>query len=286
MALFILDTNGQPVATSTFLTSAPFLTPGSGEIKAAPLGEVPSGYGSVAQMSDARPMFVAHRGGSANWTELSLRAFTNSVCWGAKALEVSLGRTSDGVWFGLHDTTLDRTSGTTGANPAAMTWAEVQEHLIFGAEPYMRWEEIYEAYGSTHVLFVDPKDSAESATFRAEFVAMLAALDVERLVVKYYGPASWMGTQAKAAGLATWGYYYADTLTNVETNHEPWDFLGLSWDAPQAAWDRITAIGKPVLGHIVPSAAAAATALSKGAAGCMVANVMDVIPGPSVPVTY
>ncbi|MFP3435407.1 hypothetical protein SB781_37230, partial [Paraburkholderia sp. SIMBA_061] len=79
---------------------------------------------------------------------------------------ISLARTSDGVWFGLHDETLDRTSGTSGFVAADHTWAEVQTHLISSAEtndptqapqPYLRFDELVEAYGSTHTIFVDPK---------------------------------------------------------------------------------------------------------------------------------
>lgn len=62
----------------------------------------------------SQPMFyVAHRGGSREWPEMSLHAYTQAGFWGVGALEVSLARTSDGVWFGLHDADINRTSGTT-----------------------------------------------------------------------------------------------------------------------------------------------------------------------------
>ena len=42
-----------------------------------------------------------------------------------------------------------------------MTWAEVQEYQITcgpgGAQPYMRLQDLLEAYGRSHVLILDPK---------------------------------------------------------------------------------------------------------------------------------
>src|SRR5690606_20228160 len=119
------------------------------------------GYASIDEMLGTDPFYVAHRGGSVDWDEMTLRAYTNSVAWGAKALEVSVARTSDGVYFGLHDEYLDRTSlgnpsGTT-LNPKTLTWAQVQSYDVFGREPYMRLEELTELYGDSHILFIDPK---------------------------------------------------------------------------------------------------------------------------------
>jgi len=109
---------------------------------------------------------VAHRGGSLDWPEMSLFAYRQSVAAGVDALEMSLARTSDGVWFGLHDETLDRTSGTTGFVAAEHTWAEVQRYRISAAgtsdpdqsdQPYARFDEIVLEFGHDHALFVDPK---------------------------------------------------------------------------------------------------------------------------------
>jgi glycerophosphoryl diester phosphodiesterase len=52
---------------------------------------------------DTRPFYVAHRGGSADWPEQSMLAYRSAVACGVDALEVSLARSADGVWFGLHD---------------------------------------------------------------------------------------------------------------------------------------------------------------------------------------
>lgn len=130
---------------------------------------VPTGYPSVTAMLAANPFYVTHRGGSLDWPEMSLYAYTQSVFWGAGALELSLARSSDGVWFGLHDASLDRTSLNTGGGSGTtlvasnMTWAQIQAYQIQYPsvnnpsslpQPYMRWEEIMDAYYGTHVIFV------------------------------------------------------------------------------------------------------------------------------------
>ena len=83
--------------------------------------------------------YCAHRGGSRDFPEMSLYAYGQSALVGYPALEISLARTSDGVWFGLHDASLDRTSFNTGGGSgttyvaASMTWAQVQSYYILGS---------------------------------------------------------------------------------------------------------------------------------------------------------
>jgi hypothetical protein len=254
---------------------------------------VPTGYSSVSAMLASTPFYCAHRGGSANWPEMSLHAYTQSAFWGVGALELSLARTSDGVWFGLHDATLDRTSGTTNFTPSAHTWAEVQAYQITAAgttntsqpaRPYMRWEELMAAYYTTHVIFVDPK---VASAYTSELLNMMDAMPgtpTERFVGKYYGVA---GNAANTTGWAhdlavrgykSWGYFYQADASNFATYQGRWDILGMDYGADQASWTAILSYGKPVIGHIVPSLAAATTALNFGAAGLMASGVQQAVP--------
>lgn len=248
------------------------------------------GYDSVAQMVDSSPFYVAHRGGSGDWDEMTLRAYTNSVAWGAGALEVSLARTSDGVYFGLHDEFLDRTSlgtNTSTLNPKNMTWAQVQNYDVFGREPYMRLEEVAEAYGGSHALFLDPKfivrNTAESRNHFFDTVKGLIPDWQSRVVVKLFWNfnADW-GAAAKAAGFKTWGYLWDNDgysqIINTPSNHANFDYLGFNYDASAANWSALASLGKPIIGHVCPDDGAAATALGKGAAGVMAAGVRSIIP--------
>jgi len=267
---------------------------------------VPTGYASVTAMLAQRPFYVAHRGGSKDWPEMSLHAYTQSAFWGVGALELSLARTSDGVWFGLHDASLDRTSLNTGGGSgttlmsSAMTWAEVQAYQIKYPsvtnssslpQPYMRWEEIIEAYYGTHVIFVDPK---YAASYTAELLAKMDALPgnpTDHFVAKSYGQTGNVANtngwphDAAAHGYNTWGYFYEADYENgnLATYQGRYTILGMDYTATSAAWSAVTSYGKPVIGHIVPSAAAATTALGYGAVGLMVSGIQEAIPRSSNP---
>jgi hypothetical protein len=248
---------------------------------------MPTGYATVAAMLASTPFYIAHRGGSASWPEMSLYAYTQSVFWGLGALEISLGRSSDGVWFGLHDDTLDRTSGTTGFTASAHTWAEIQAFQITAAEttnpaqptrPYMRWEELMDVYYDSHVIMVDPKFAVG---FRSEMLDMMDAMPgtpTDKFLVKYYGVSSALATDARARGYKTWGYFYQADAANFAAYQGYWDILGLEFSADQATWNTMLAYGKPVIAHTIQDGTAAGLALGHGASGMMVANITEVVP--------
>lgn len=254
------------------------------------------GYASVAQMLAQDTFYCAHRGGSRDFPEMSLYAYGQSALLGYPSLELSLARTSDGVWFGLHDSTLDRTSGVSGVDPATLTWTQVQAYQILGSmatnnpsqssRPYMRWEELMDLYYDTHVIFVDPK---VAIGYRSELLNMMDAMPgipTDHFVAKYYGVSGGAGNtsgwnfDAKARGYMTWGYFYEADSANFATYAPRWDILGMDYSASQTAWNNLVAAapGKPVMGHICPNQAAVTSALTKGASGVMVSGVVSVTP--------
>ncbi|ROS51532.1 glycerophosphodiester phosphodiesterase family protein [Frigoribacterium sp. PhB24] len=248
---------------------------------------------AVDALRAARPATVAHRGGSRDWPEMSLFAYRQSVAAGVDGLEMSLARTSDGVWFGLHDETLDRTSGTSGFVAAEHTWSEVQRYRISAAEtsdtgqsdqPYARFDEIVREFGREHALFVDPKYVAPRfypELFEIARTRLGTADLTQTLVGKGYCTQTDWGDLVAAEGCATWGYYYADELAEdpelLTRTSDSWSMLGLDWSAPAATWATMTATGKPVLGHIVSDLDAARAALDGGASGLVVSGVAEVV---------
>lgn len=252
---------------------------------------VVKGFDTVSDML-ATPGFTwAHRGGSISWREMSLHGYTQCVVRGYGVLEVSLARTSDGVWFGLHDQTTDRTSGGTYGNASSQTWAQIQaQQIVVGGSgpnrPYMRWEEIVAAYGSTHILVVDPK---HTWAFQTEFLNMVENdIGPERAIIKYSGPGSGsaaLSLAAQARGFETWGFFYATDASSaqggngaLQTWGPSWTLIGMDYTASQAIWDEALALGKPVIGHITPNQAAYDTAIAKGAVGVQVSGVAIVAP--------
>jgi hypothetical protein len=244
----------------------------------------------VDRLTDRKGFTVAHRGGSLDWPEMSMEAYRNSVAAGVNALEISLARTSDGVWFGLHDETLDRTSGTSGFVAAEHTWKEVRQHRISAAEtndprqpaqPYLRFEELIAAYATTHTIFVDPK--VVPVEHFGELFALMATVDhpTNTFVAKGYCTAREWPVDARGRGFRTWGYYYGAELASdpqlFASTAERWSWLGLDYNGGEDAWRTFTGSGKPVLAHIVPSRAAADKALGLGAGGMVVSGVREVL---------
>gem|GEM_PF-1074800 len=262
---------------------------------------VKPGYATVTQMLAQTDFYCAHRGGSLDFPEMSMYAYGQSALVGYPALEISLARTSDGVWFGLHDASLDRTSLGTGGGSgttlvaASMTWAQVQAYNILGStagnntsqadRPYMRWEELIAMYYSSHVIFVDPK---VAIAFSSEILNMMdaQASSTTKFIAKYYGVSGATNNStgwchdAQARGYKTWGYFYDTDSANYATYAPHWDILGMEYTATQTYWDQLAAAapGKPIMGHICPNAAAVTTAFSKGAVGAMVSGVNASIP--------
>lgn len=76
-------------------------------------------------VSHERPLFFAHRGGSALAPENTLTAYENGLSFGADALELDVHYTRDGEIVVFHDETLDRTTSGSGSI-AALTLDELR----------------------------------------------------------------------------------------------------------------------------------------------------------------
>lgn len=249
-----------------------------------PAGEVPArmrampmGYASISEMMATPGFLVAHRGGSASWPEMSMRAYTNAVAHGAGALEVSTHKTKDGIWVLAHDQNLQHVDPTAPETPIAqMTWAEVKRYKTAG-EPILRIEDYLDAYGSTHVTVLDPK---YSATQWAELALLLPTNAKDHVIWKSAGDATWLANQWRAAGWKCWGYAYSQHVDDGSLAKwaPSWDYVGLPYDATPAQWAKVVGLGKPVWAHICPNKAAYDQGLARGAVGCMVSGVADVLP--------
>lgn len=233
-------------------------------------GIMPFGYLSVNDMLLASPFEVAHRGGSAQWPEMSMLAYTQSVAHGMKALEFSVARTSDTVLFGLHDTTLDRTSlnATGGVNARDLTWVQIQsqykiDYLAGYSEPYLKLTDFLDKYLSSHVLFIDPKSLY--GTYIDEMYSILLSYPnaTDRIVIKQWGTATDYADEAREYGFKSWGYFYEADLENIGADQSHWDFLGMDYHASQDTFNFLLQYNKPVLAHIIPTVATRDTALTR-----------------------
>ena len=227
---------------------------------------------------------IAHRGGSRDWPEMSRLAYDGALAAGYRALEISLARTSDGVWFGLHDRSLDRTSGTDDLIAATSTWKQVQKLRITADEsdlgnpthqPYLTLEEFLDRYYGKAVLFIDVKKASGHTDELLDVLDSLPGDPTRSIVAKHVWRTSkpWLA-EARERGYTTWRAFRPSH--DFTRHHEDADILGMSYRASTCAWNEIRALGKPVIAHVVPHARGAAVALDKGADGLMVSGVSDV----------
>lgn len=248
------------------------------------------GYSSISDMLSRTTFFCGHRGGSANWPEMSMQGYTQAALRGYGALELSLARSSDGVWFGLHDASLDRTSLGTGGGSgttlvaSSMTWAQIQTYTIRPAtvapvnstvRPYAKLDDILDAYLRSHVIFIDPK---AALAYRSELIAILKNRPEwqSRIVAKYVpgnSNVNWLA-DARAAGFVTNAMFYPSD--NFATYQAQGDILGMDYNASATVWDQITAYNKPVMVHVCPTLASVSAGLANGAKGAMVSGVVQV----------
>jgi glycerophosphoryl diester phosphodiesterase len=225
------------------------------------------------------PMYIAHRGGDADWTEGTADAYAHAAAWNpGLALEVPVRLTSDGVWVVSEDSTTGRVFGTDD-DIARTPWAVLSRlRTLDGHRPMARLvSDVLAVYPRDRIVFVDDKPDADVP-------GLLRVLQSyggpTRFVVKSFYQTVDLPRQARRLGYLTWGYYYAANMGSFAATQGRFDLLGLDYGAPAADFAIMRRTGKPVIAHIVGNAKAAAAALGKGAAGLMVSAVRQVVPHP------
>ncbi len=88
--------------------------------------EAPPTPAEIASRHSVRPLVIAHRGASARAPENTLVAYREAMALGALIAETDVHLSADGEVIVIHDRTVDRTTGGTGA-VAEMTLAQIRE---------------------------------------------------------------------------------------------------------------------------------------------------------------
>jgi len=265
------------------------------EIRTAPTSVrlLKPGFENVAQFLATPGATIAHRGGSESFPDMSEYGYDRSILRGFGALEFSAQRTSDGWWFGSHNPDINEVAGETGLpNISTMTRAEIEAYAnvdnptaLHPSRPFFGLEEFLVKYGSDYVLFVDPKNAL---SFNSEFLAICDNIvDPERLIWKYVlggvgsaGPSNGAQAALNRGWGGTWGYgYNTDVDSGAFAQHAvkpAWTILGMNNDTTQPYWDTALSYGKPVIAHIINSAADYAVAIAHGADAVQCADVTSV----------
>ena len=156
------------------------------------------------------PMYIAHRGGDADWTEGTADAYAHAAAWNPSlALEVPVWRTSDGIWVISEDPTTGRVFGTND-DIKRTPWAALAAlRTLRGHHRIARLvDDVLAVYPRDRVIFVDDKPGADVSGF----LSLLNSYGgPARFVVKTFWKSEALPQQARKVGYITWGYYYAKT---------------------------------------------------------------------------
>jgi hypothetical protein len=235
-----------------------------------------------------QPMFVAHRGGSADWDQSTMFAYDQAASWNKDlALEVSIWKSADGYWVVNHDN--DPSITGTWANPGtgtitARNWVGDLQNIVSSghSSPMIRLTDVLAKYGSTRIIVIDNKAAKDlsTTTVGLSFLATLNAYaGNSRYILKSYYSGTDMSTFARAYGFKTWGYYYQADVASIASTASRWDILGMEYGAT-TGWDAVVATGQPFWAHILPTAAARtmADAHTVKPNGYMVSGVEEIVP--------
>lgn len=261
------------------------------------VGVVPHGARTVYELRNTPQFVVAHRLGSQDWAEYSKRGLVESVTRGVDALELSVAKTSDNVWFGLHDQTLLRTSGV-DINPTTLTWAQVQEYLCspavgsdpaFGPQPYERLEDLIEPYAESHTFFLDLKYQAGPAARDAILPVLESLFDrpQDKVIIKYAsGAGITLADWATQHGYMSWGHFWTEDYladpAKAITDASHWTWIGVGADATEQMWIDMKSTGKPIVGAVVDSAEDRDIVFNEGVLGYMCAKIRELVGEPVV----
>lgn len=254
-------------------------------------------YKTVSEMMAAPEFFWAHRGGSMDYPEMSKHAYTQSALLGYSVLEISVQMTVDGVWFGIHDQYLDRTSlgtSTTTLDARTMTWAEVQQYEILASvvtndtdqpnRPYVRLDEMIDTYPN-HLFVVDLKNSVGGSRTTAALDMLDARGGPDRFIMKQYGMTadSFFLDACTARGYLVWGFFWGTDMAspNAAARVDRWPLLGINYNitpSEKSVFDSYKTKGQRVVAHIIPDADGVETARALGYDAFQCSGVRDVAP--------
>lgn len=256
-----------------------------------PGGRAPA---TLSELVAQRPFYIAHRGGGANWPEMTGYAYAQAAAlpW-VRAMEVSVCLSADGVLVCSHDPSTARVTGV-DLEIARTEWSELAKLRVTGgftdqpdqpAQPLTRFDEVAERHLPHHVLFVEPK----TPVALEPLLRRLADLgQPERTVWKQ--PVNQPHfARAKEHGFGTWGYvldepgHLGERLPRFAADPAI-DMLGIATTQPDDVITRVTGLagdnGKAVVMWPIYRTSERARGLALGCRGMMTSDIRDIPPIP------
>jgi len=233
-----------------------FIFAGAGVLFLAACGELPAARPTLTSsprftidsLLATTPFYVAHRGSGDNWVEHSMSAYEHSVSMGAKAIEVSVNATSDGVLVCHHDVTTKRLTGK-DVKLADITYAELSHLLNSSTEwlgpaakpqPIPRLTDVLDRFATTHVIFIEDKQGTNTHS-------LLATISKYPKSSEHFVWKTWAGAvqykPAQSAGYRIWGYFSEELYPRADELSSKFDYLGVYSIATDAQVQQIVSYG-------------------------------------------
>ncbi|SFU02103.1 Glycerophosphoryl diester phosphodiesterase [Arthrobacter sp. ov118] len=215
-------------------------------------GSQPAQVHTLSDLMSTTPFYIAHRGSGDNWTEHTAEAYSQAIQNGAKAIEVSVSATSDGVLVCHHDLSTERMTGR-NLQISEVTFEELgalrnDSRSWIGPkaplEPIPRVKDVLDAHAATSVIFLEDKQGTNTA-------ALLDLMDSypnskEHFVWKQTAGGKHLA-EAKERGYKAWGYFVDDVQIRFADFADRFDYLGIYHGASDDEIKALVRYGKPVI---------------------------------------
>jgi glycerophosphoryl diester phosphodiesterase len=196
---------------------------------------------TITDLMSTTPFYIAHRGSGDEAPEHTIEAYRYAVAAGAKAIEVSVQMTADGVLVCFHDTDMARMTGVTGA-VSDFTYAQIKNMIKVKAQDLLgpNWgdcevplfRKVLEEFYKNVVIFVEPKSTP--ATVPLQDILLGLENSTASIVYKSHINATAGLTWANTHGFKTWTYIDPATTS---AQMDVVDSITSYWGVPMTATD-------------------------------------------------
>ena len=223
--------------------------------------------------------YVAHRGSQDNWPEHTAEAYRRSLEAGARAIEVSVQRTSDGVYVCHHDADTLRMTGRN--RKIAQSTVEQLGRLSNDAKqwlgprsaamPIPLLTDVLDAHAGTAVIFLEDKSAGDPEP-------LLDIMDrypdsTRHFVWKQPGSAE-RHRPVKSRGYSVWGYFTREEMDQLTAERaREFDLIGVEAGAEDEEIQRAAGYDRPLMCWEIHTRSQRDRVVGLGARGIMCANI-------------
>ncbi|MDP5310398.1 glycerophosphodiester phosphodiesterase [Streptomyces poriferorum] len=216
----------------------------------------PNAAVTVANLLATNPAYFGHRGQGMVSPEHTMAGYRAAVAAGAKAIEVSVNVAADGTLVCCHDTTLDRTTYSTGA-VNTWNWTELKNRVLTNGrvlhgqgwtdQPIPTLREVLDEFLGRVVIFLEAKGNDAVVPLQTMLDTFYPTASKSVVWKAHIGTASLPWAKDPTRNYRTWIYLDDGTTDAAITAKDQYiDYLGVQTSMADARVTQIVARGKPV----------------------------------------